>query len=72
MFHVAVVLTATHTFDAVLTNSPLFFYSCAIDRYEVSDCKNWKGEYMGNFGGAGKCSAAGYTGDSPDDMGPGD
>jgi hypothetical protein len=49
-----------------------FFYSCAMDRYEVSDCKNWKGEYMGNFGGAGKCSAAGYTGDSPDDMGPGD
>ena len=43
-----------------------------MDRYEVSDCKNWKGEYMGNFGGAGKCSAAGYTGDSPDDMGPGD
>ena len=43
-----------------------FFYSC------TSDCKNWKGENLGYFGGAGKCSAAGYTGDSPDDMGPGD
>jgi len=38
-----------------------FFYSC------TSDCKNWKGENVGYFGGVGKCSAAGGMQGVPDD-----